>query len=84
MITLRPGTYYVILNMPTTPWQALCTYIPGAPKALVYNGSALKQLNCTMNLIMVTNRPVELANASSNITISLVPLRPWSTTAQLS
>ncbi|NAZ31608.1 MAG: DUF2079 domain-containing protein [Acidilobus sp.] len=70
---LEPGTYYVIVNMPTTPWQALCTYIPGAPKALVYNGSTLiKQLNCTLNLIMVTNRPANLTNASSNITISLL------------
>jgi hypothetical protein len=59
--------------MPTTPWQALCTYIPGAPKALVYNGSALvKQLNCTMNLIMVTNRPASSTNVSSNITVSLL------------
>jgi len=72
-VTLRPGTYYVIVNMPTTPWQALCTYIPGAPKALLYNGSALvKQLNCTLNLIMVTNRPVSSTNVSSNVTISLL------------
>jgi len=70
---LEPGTYYVILHMPTTPWQALCTYIPGAPKALVYNGSALvKQLNCTSNLIMVTNRPASSTNVSSNITVSLL------------
>jgi len=70
---LEPGTYYVILHMPTTPWQALCTYIPGAPKALVYNGSALvKQLNCTVNLIMVTNRPASSTNVSSNVTISLL------------
>ncbi|MFP3319827.1 MAG: DUF2079 domain-containing protein [Acidilobus sp.] len=70
---LEPGTYYVILHMPTTPWQALCTYIPGAPKALVYNGSTLiRQLNCTLNLIMVTNRPVSSTNVSSNITISLL------------
>ncbi|MFP3321020.1 MAG: hypothetical protein RXO24_10665, partial [Acidilobus sp.] len=70
---LEPGTYYVILHMPTTPWQALCTYIPGAPKALVYNGSALvKQLNCTMNLVMVTNRPASSTNVSSNITVSLL------------
>jgi uncharacterized membrane protein len=70
---LEPGTYYVILHMPTTPWQALCTYIPGAPKALVYNGSALvKQLNCTLNLIMVTNRPASSTNVSSNITVSLL------------
>jgi len=73
MITLRPGTYYVILNMPTTPWQALCTYIPGAPKALVYNGPTLvRQLNCTMNLIMLTNRSSILNNLSSNITVSLL------------
>ncbi|MFP3320990.1 MAG: hypothetical protein RXO24_10515, partial [Acidilobus sp.] len=70
---LEPGTYYVILHMPTTPWQALCTYIPGAPKALVYNGSTLvKQLNCTLNLIMVTNRSVSSTNVSSNITVSLL------------
>jgi len=70
---LEPGTYYVILHMPTTPWQALCTYIPEAPKALVYNGSALvKQLNCTLNLIMVTNRPASSTNVSSNITVSLL------------
>jgi len=72
MITLRPGTYYVILNMPTTPWQTLCTYIPGAPKALVYNGTGLQQLNCTMNLIMVTNRPAEVANANASVSISLI------------
>ncbi|MFP3320270.1 MAG: DUF2079 domain-containing protein, partial [Acidilobus sp.] len=72
MITLRPGTYYVILHMPTTPWQALCTYIPGAPKALVYNGTGLQQLNCTMNLIMVTNRPAEVANTNASVSISLV------------
>ncbi|PVU71750.1 hypothetical protein DDW07_03090 [Acidilobus sp. SCGC AC-742_E15] len=72
MITLRPGTYYVILNMPTTPWQTLCTYIPGAPKALVYNGTELRQLNCTMNLIMVTNRPAEVANTNAGISISLI------------
>ncbi|MFP3320451.1 MAG: DUF2079 domain-containing protein [Acidilobus sp.] len=72
-VTLRPGTYYVIVNMPTTPWQALCTYIPGAPKALLYNGSTLvNQLNCTLNLIMVTNRPVSSTNVSSNITVSLL------------
>jgi len=70
---LEPGTYYVILHMPTTPWQALCTYIPGAPKALVYNGSTLiKQLNCTLNLIMVTNRPASSTNVSSNVTVSLL------------
>ncbi|MCG2868399.1 MAG: DUF2079 domain-containing protein [Candidatus Nanopusillus sp.] len=73
MITLRPGTYYVILNMPTTPWQALCTYIPGAPKALLYNGSAfVKQLNCTLNLIMVTNRPAEVANTNASVSTSLI------------
>jgi uncharacterized membrane protein len=72
-VKLEPGTYYVIVNMPTTPWQALCTYIPGAPKALVYNGSALvRQLNCTLNLIMVTNRPASSTNVSSNITVSLL------------
>jgi len=50
-----------------------CTYIPGAPKALLYNGSALiKQLNCTLNLIMVTNRPAEVANANASVSISLV------------
>jgi len=48
--------------MPTNPWQVVCTYIPGAPKALLYNGTGLQQLNCTMNLIMVTNRPAEVAN----------------------
>jgi len=70
---LEPGTYYVILHMPTIPWQALCTYVPGAPKAMLYNGSALvKQLNCTMNLIMATNKPANLTNASSNITVSLL------------
>jgi hypothetical protein len=73
MITLRPGTYYVIVNMPTNPWQTLCTYIPGAPKALLYNGPTLvKQLNCTMNLIMLTNRSSILNNVSSNITVSLL------------
>jgi uncharacterized membrane protein len=72
MITLRPGTYYVILNMPTNPWQALCTYIPGAPKALLYNGTGLRQLNCTVNLIMLTNRSSILTNVSSNITVSLL------------
>ncbi|MFP3287601.1 MAG: DUF2079 domain-containing protein [Acidilobus sp.] len=72
-VTLKPGTYYVIVNMPTTPWQALCTYVPGAPKALLYNGSALiKQLNCTLNLIMVTNRPAEVANTNASVSISLV------------
>jgi hypothetical protein len=70
---LELGTYYVILHMPTTPWQALCTYIPEAPKALVYNGSALvKQLNCTLNLIMVTDRPASSTNVSSNVTVSLL------------
>jgi hypothetical protein len=59
--------------MPTIPWQALCTYVHGAPKAMLYNGSALvKQLNCTMNLMMVTNKPTNLTNASSNITVSLL------------
>jgi len=72
-VTLKPGTYYVIVNMPTTPWQAACTYVPGAPKALLYNGSTLiKQLNCTLNLIMVTNKPANLTNAGSNVTISLL------------
>jgi len=71
-LTLKPGTYYVIVNMPTNPWQVVCTYIPGAPKALVYNGTGLRQLNCTMNLIMVTNRPAEVANANASVSISLV------------
>jgi uncharacterized membrane protein len=71
-LTLKPGTYYVILNMPTNPWQTLCTYIPGAPKALLYNGTGLRQLNCTMNLIMVTNRPAEVANTNASVSISLV------------
>jgi len=71
-LTLRPGTYYVILNMPTNPWQTLCTYIPGAPKALLYNGTGLRQLNCTVNLIMVTNRPAEVANTNASVSISLV------------
>jgi len=71
-VTLRPGTYYIILHLPNS-WQALCTYIPGAPKALLYNGSTLiKQLNCTLNLIMVTNRTASSTNVSSNITISLL------------
>jgi len=71
-LTLKPGTYYVIVNMPTNPWQVVCTYIPGAPQALLYNGTGLKQLNCTMNLIMVTNRPAEVANANASVSISLV------------
>jgi len=71
-LTLKPGTYYVIVNMPTNPWQVVCTYIPGAPKALLYNGTGLKQLNCTVNLIMVTNRPAEVANTNASISISLV------------
>ncbi|MFP3319286.1 MAG: DUF2079 domain-containing protein, partial [Acidilobus sp.] len=72
-VTLKPGTYYVIVNMPTTPWQAACTYVPGAPKAMLYNGSALvKQLNCTLNLIMVTNRLAEVANTNASVSISLV------------
>jgi uncharacterized membrane protein len=71
-LTLKPGTYYVIVNMPTNPWQTLCTYIPGAPKALVYNGTGLQQLNCTMNLIAVTNRPAEVANANASVSISLI------------
>jgi len=71
-LTLKPGTYYVIVNMPTNPWQVVCTYIPGAPKALLYNGTGLKQLNCTMNLIMVTNRPAEVANTNAGVSISLV------------
>jgi hypothetical protein len=71
-LTLKPGTYYVIVNMPTTPWQTLCTYIPGAPKALVYNGTGLRQLNCTMNLIAVTNRPAEVANINASVSISLI------------
>ena len=71
-LTLKPGTYYVIVNMSTNPWQALCTYIPGAPEALLYNGTGLQQLNCTLNLIMVTNRPAEVANANASVSISLV------------
>ncbi|MFP3320708.1 MAG: DUF2079 domain-containing protein, partial [Acidilobus sp.] len=71
-LTLKPGTYYVIVNMPTNPWQVACTYIPGAPKALLYNGTGLRQLNCTMNLIMVTNRPAEVANTNASVSISLV------------
>ncbi|MFP3172434.1 MAG: DUF2079 domain-containing protein [Acidilobus sp.] len=72
-VTLRPGTYYIILHMPVGPWQTLCTYIPGAPKALLYNGSTLiKQLNCTLNLIMVTNRPAEVAKANTSVSISLI------------
>ncbi|MFP3287753.1 MAG: DUF2079 domain-containing protein, partial [Acidilobus sp.] len=71
-LTLKPGTYYVIVNMPTNPWQVVCTYIPGAPKALLYNGTGLKQLNCTMNLIMVTNRPAEVAKANAGVSISLI------------
>jgi uncharacterized membrane protein len=71
-LTLKPGTYYVIVNMPTNPWQVVCTYIPGAPKALLYNGTGLKQLNCTVNLIMVTNRPAEVANTNASVSISLV------------
>ncbi|MFP3320366.1 MAG: DUF2079 domain-containing protein [Acidilobus sp.] len=71
-LTLKPGTYYVIVNMPTNPWQVVCTYIPGAPKALLYNGTGLKQLNCTVNLIMVTNRPAEVANANASVSISLI------------
>ncbi|MFP3287132.1 MAG: DUF2079 domain-containing protein [Acidilobus sp.] len=71
-LTLKPGTYYVILNMPTNLWQTLCTYIPGAPKALLYNGTGLQQLNCTMNLIMVTNRPAEVANTKASVSVSLI------------
>ncbi|MFP3319141.1 MAG: DUF2079 domain-containing protein, partial [Acidilobus sp.] len=71
-LTLKPGTYYVIVNMPTNPWQVVCTYIPGAPKALLYNGTGLRQLNCTMNLIMVTNRPAEVANTNASVSISLI------------
>jgi uncharacterized membrane protein len=71
-LTLKPGTYYVIVNMPTNPWQVVCTYIPGAPKALLYNGTGLRQLNCTVNLIMVTNRPAEVANTNASVSISLV------------
>ncbi|MFP3320437.1 MAG: DUF2079 domain-containing protein [Acidilobus sp.] len=71
-LTLKPGTYYVIVNMPTNPWQVACTYIPGAPKALLYNGTGLQQLNCTMNLIAVTNRPAEVAKANASVSISLI------------
>ncbi|MFP3287711.1 MAG: hypothetical protein RXP86_10670, partial [Acidilobus sp.] len=71
-LTLKPGTYYVIVNMPTNPWQVACTYIPGAPKALLYNGTGLRQLNCTVNLIMVTNRPAEVAKANASVSISLI------------
>jgi len=71
-LTLKPGTYYIIVNMPTNPWQVVCTYIPGAPKALLYNGTGLRQLNCTMNLIAVTNRPAEVANANASVSISLI------------
>ncbi|MFP3172818.1 MAG: hypothetical protein RXQ79_07220, partial [Acidilobus sp.] len=71
-LTLKPGTYYIIVNMPTNPWQVVCTYIPGAPKALLYNGTGLKQLNCTVNLIAVTNRPAEVANINASVSISLV------------
>jgi len=71
-LTLKPGTYYVIVNMPTNPWQVVCTYIPGAPKALLYNGTGLQQLNCTVNLIMVTNRPAEVTNTNASVSISLV------------
>jgi len=71
-LTLKPGTYYVIVNMPTNPWQVVCTYISGAPKALLYNGTGLQQLNCTMNLVMVTNRPAEVANTNASVSISLI------------
>ncbi|MFP3287652.1 MAG: DUF2079 domain-containing protein [Acidilobus sp.] len=71
-LTLKPGTYYVIVNMPTNPWQVVCTYIPGAPKALLYNGTGLQQLNCTMNLIMLTNRPAEVASTNASVSISLI------------
>jgi len=71
-LTLKPGVYYVIVNMPTNPWQVVCTHVPGAPKALLYNGAGLQQLNCTMNLIMVTNRPASSTNVGSNVTVSLL------------
>ena len=70
-IALRPGTYYIIVQAPTE-WQALCTYIPNAPKAMLYNGEELQQLNCTLNTIITTNEPTETTSINTEIAITLL------------
>jgi len=70
-IALRPGTYYIIVQAPTE-WQALCTYIPNTPKAMLYNGEELQQLNCTLNTIITTNEPTETTNINTEIAITLL------------
>jgi len=70
-IALRPGTYYMVVQAPTE-WQALCTYIPNTPKAMLYNGEELQQLNCTLNTIITTNKPTETTNINTEIAITLL------------
>jgi hypothetical protein len=70
-IALRPGTYYIITQAPTE-WQALCTYIPNAPKAMLYNGKELQQLNCTLNTIITTNELTETTSINTEIAITLL------------
>ncbi|WP_069808212.1 DUF2079 domain-containing protein [Vulcanisaeta thermophila] len=72
-ITLKPGTYYVILTFPVTG-QTICEDTPGMPKAILINattGQVIKQLPCTLGIVITTNESQGKATTPS-ITVSIL------------
>lgn len=72
-ITLKPGTYYVILTFPVQGGQTICEQIPNTPKALLINattGQVIQQLPCTLGTIITTN-PRNNSQIESPINIAI-------------
>jgi len=74
-ITLKPGTYYIILTFPIQG-QIICEQIPNTPKALLINattGQVIKQLPCTLGTIMALNTQNNTEITSPiNVTINIL------------
>ena len=56
-ITLKPGTYYIILTFPVQG-QTICEQIPNTSQALLINATTeqiIRQLTCTLGIVMTIN-----------------------------
>ncbi|WP_243680432.1 hypothetical protein [Vulcanisaeta souniana] len=74
-ITLKPGTYYIILTFPIQG-QTICEQIPNTPKALLINattGQIIKQLPCTLGTIITIHLQSSLQTVLPiNVTMSIL------------
>ncbi|ADY00286.1 hypothetical protein VMUT_0069 [Vulcanisaeta moutnovskia 768-28] len=74
-ITLKPGTYYIILTFPVQG-QTICEQILNAPKALLINsttGQVIRQLPCTLGTIITLNaQNIIEATPQINATINIL------------